>query len=93
MVGCGGGSSSADQIRPTKAMYDQITVGMTYAQVVSIVGGNGTRGNGFAGEADTATWSITAPVARLVVGLKDEKVTNKYYEGTETGGKGIAFPG
>lgn len=92
-VGCGGGGSSSSQIRPTKAMYDQITVGMSYTQVVSIVGGQGDRGaGGFAGETNKVTWSITDPYARLVVNLKDEKVTIKFYEGVETGGKGIAFP-
>jgi hypothetical protein len=92
VVGCGGGSSSS-QIRPTKAMYDQIAIGMSYTQVVSIVGGQGDRGtDGFAGETNKVTWSITDPYARLVVNLKDENVTNKFYEGTETGGKGIAFP-
>lgn len=92
VVGCGGGSSSS-QIRPTKAMYDQITVGMSYTQVVSIVGGSGDRGTGgFGGDTNKVTWSIPDPYARLVVYLKDENVTNKFYEGTETGGKGIAFP-
>jgi hypothetical protein len=92
VVGCGGGGSS-NQIRPTKAMYDQITVGMPYTQVVSIVGGTGNRGTGgFGGDPNEATWSIADPYARLVVFLKDEKVTTKFYEGTETGGKGIAFP-
>ena len=52
VVGCGGGGSSSSQIRPTKAMYDQINVGMSYTQVVSIVGGSGDRGTGgFGGEA------------------------------------------
>lgn len=94
VVGCGGGGSSSSQIRPTKAMYDQINVGMSYTQVVSIVGGSGDRGTGgFGGEANKVTWSITDPYARLVVYLQDEKVTIKFYEGVETGGKGIAFPG
>ena len=93
VVGCGGGSSSS-QIRPTKAMYDQIDIGMSYTQVVSIVGGQGDRGTGgFAGETNKVTWSITDPYARLVVYLQDEKVTIKFYEGVETGGKGIAYPG
>jgi hypothetical protein len=93
VAGCGGGNSSS-QIRPTKAMYDQINVGMSYTQVVSIVGGSGDRGTGgFGGEANKVTWSITDPYARLVVYLQDEKVTIKFYEGVETGGKGIAFPG
>jgi hypothetical protein len=92
VVGCGGGGSSS-QIRPTKAMYDQITVGMPYTQVVSIVGGAGNRGTGgFGGDTNEVMWSITDPYARLVVHLQDEKVTIKFYEGTETGGKGVAFP-
>jgi hypothetical protein len=74
-------------------MYDQITVGMSYTQVVSIVGGTGNRGtDGFGGDPNEVTWSIADPYARLVVYLKDENVTIKFYEGTETGGKGIAFP-
>lgn len=93
VVGCGGGGSSS-QIRPTKAMYDQITVGISYTQVVSIVGGAGNRGTGgFGGDPNQVTWSIPDPYARLVVYLQDEKVITKFYEGTETGGKGIAFPG
>lgn len=92
VVGCGGGSSSS-QIRPTKAMYDQITVGMSYTQVVSIVGGSGNRGTGgFGGDVNEIVWSISDPYARLVVYLSDEKVKQKFYEGPETGGKGIAFP-
>jgi hypothetical protein len=92
VLGCGGGSSSS-QIRPTKAMYDQIAIGMSYTQVVSIVGGSGNRGTGgFGGDTNEIAWSISDPYARLVVYLSDEKVKQKFYEGPETGGKGIAFP-
>lgn len=94
VIGCGGGGGSSSQIRPTKAMYDQITAGISYTQVVSIVGGAGNRGTGgFGGDPNQVTWSIPDPYARLVVYLQDEKVTIKFYEGPETGGKGIAFPG
>lgn len=74
-------------------MYDQITVGMSYTQVVSIVGDPGIRGTGgFGGDTNEIFWSISNPYARLVVYLSDEKVKQKFFEGPETGGKGIAFP-
>lgn len=77
-------------------MYDQITIGMQYSQVVAIVGGEGMKEAAAWGSekvVDKRTWSYgsTPPnYHRLMVCVPNgSTVTYKYYEGLETNGKGI----
>ena len=77
-------------------MYDQITIGMPYSQVVAIVGGEGQKGATAWGNekvVDSRTWSFgsTPPnYHRLEVCIPNgSNVTFKFYEGLETNGKGI----
>ena len=71
LTGCGGGSSD-NAIRPTKAMFDQIKIGMPYTQAASIVGKEGNtadRGFGSSTPPNIRRWSYgtTSDYADLIV--------------------------
>lgn len=93
LVACGGGSSD-NTVQPTKAMYDQIAMGMSYSQVVSIIGSEATPNNGFGNEnPDRKSWSggssTNNTYSRITVCFPNNSVAYKFYEGPETNGKGI----
>jgi hypothetical protein len=87
IAGCGGGGGSSDNsIKPTKAMYDQIQLGMTYSQAVAVVGGEAIPLNGF-GAQNTRTWNGgTSSNSNLIICFPNNAASYKLYRGSETGG-------
>jgi hypothetical protein len=91
IAGCGGGGGSDNSIKPTKAMYDQIKLGMTYAQVVNVVGGDSQPVNlgwGTGANSNKRNWNggTSTDYSSLLLCFPNNAVAFKFYRGPETGG-------
>jgi hypothetical protein len=87
IAGCGGGSSD-DSGKPTKAMYDQITIDMPYSQVIVIVGSDG-RNSTPGSDLFVAKWSKGDSLLSVCLS-NNSQVVAKSYRGSETAGNTIS---